>query len=190
MSWYNARYTYCSLRGDRGGDLEHDLPSWEATVQLLKLIKKPKTTQLIIDLIFKVTTEWFDMTRFPGRDGGPWDKAIRMQDLAIALHQGYVAGKDSIKVVLEASKRAIPKAIATLQSHETRMRNFLDLIERAPFSKEECAHDKHLKARMEFVQKLGSERLFPYPTTTSIAIKRERGDESSSERKEDERYNT
>ena len=51
--------------------------------------------------MFKITTEWFDVTRFPSRDGGPWDKAIRMQDLMIALHQRYVAGKDSIEVVLE-----------------------------------------------------------------------------------------
>ena len=32
LSGYNARYHYCSLRGD---DLEYDLPSWEATTQLL-----------------------------------------------------------------------------------------------------------------------------------------------------------
>ena len=132
MTGYNARHTYCSLRGD---DLEHDLPSWEATAKLLKLIKKPKTTQQIIDLMFKVTTECFDMTRFLGRNGGPWDKAIRMQDLAIAQHQRYVAGKDSIEVVLEASKpeRAIPNSTAALRSHETVMKNFLDLIARATF---------------------------------------------------------
>ena len=46
LSGYNAQYDYCSLRGD---DLEHDLSSWEATAQLLKLIKKPKTTQRILD---------------------------------------------------------------------------------------------------------------------------------------------
>ena len=40
LSGYNARYHYCTLRGDY---LEHDLPSWEATTQLLNLIKKPKT---------------------------------------------------------------------------------------------------------------------------------------------------
>jgi hypothetical protein len=67
----------------------------------MRLIKKPKTTQRILDLMFKITTEWFDMTNFPSSDGGPWDKAIRMQDLLIALQQRYVAGKDSIEVVLE-----------------------------------------------------------------------------------------
>ena len=87
LTGYDTLHTYCLLRGD---DLEHDLPSWDATAQLLKLIKKPKTTQLIIDLMFKVTTEWFDVTRFPSRDDGlgRWDKAIRIvQDLVIALDQ-------------------------------------------------------------------------------------------------------
>ena len=53
LSGYNAYHVYCSLRGD---NLEHDLPSWEATAQLLRLIKKPKTTQRILDLMFKITT--------------------------------------------------------------------------------------------------------------------------------------
>jgi hypothetical protein len=73
LSGYNAHHDYCLLRGD---NLEHDLPSWEATAQLVRLIKKPKTTQRILDLMFKITTEWFDMPRFPSRDGGPWDKGI------------------------------------------------------------------------------------------------------------------
>ena len=90
-----------------------------------------------------------------------------MQDLAIARHQRYVPGKDYIEVVLEASKRAIPNSTAALRSHETVMMNFLDLIERATFSKEGSAHNKHLKAWMEFMQKIGSEKLFPNPTTDS-----------------------
>ena len=84
LSGYNNRHTYCSLRGD---DLEYDLPSWEATTQLLRLTRKPKTLGRILELMFKITTEWIDMTRFPSRDGGPWDKAIRMQALAVALQQ-------------------------------------------------------------------------------------------------------
>ena len=36
LSGYNAQYYYCSLRGD---NQEHDLPSWEAMTQLLKLSK-------------------------------------------------------------------------------------------------------------------------------------------------------
>ena len=67
LSGYNAQYTYCSLKGD---DLERDLSSWEATTQLLSLTSKPKTTKRILELMFKITTEWFDMTRFPSRDGG------------------------------------------------------------------------------------------------------------------------
>ena len=39
LSGYNAQYVYCSMRG---GDLEHDLPSWEATSQLHRLIKVRK----------------------------------------------------------------------------------------------------------------------------------------------------
>ena len=58
--------------------------------------------QRILDLMFKITTEWFDMTSFPSRDGGPWDKAIRMQDLMIALHQRYVTGKESIGSIQES----------------------------------------------------------------------------------------
>ena len=41
-----------------------------------------------------------------------------MQDLAIALHQRYVAGKESIEVVLEATKRAIPNSIEALQPRD------------------------------------------------------------------------
>ena len=68
--------------------------------------------------MFKITTEWFDMTRFPSRDGGPWDKAIRMQDLMIALQQRYVNGKDAIELVLESSKKAIPCGVGALRGHE------------------------------------------------------------------------
>ena len=61
--------------------------------------------------MFKTTTEWLDMTRFPSRDSGPWDQGIRMQDLLVALQQSYVAGKDSFELVLAASKKAIPNGI-------------------------------------------------------------------------------
>ena len=124
LSGHDAKHVYCSSRGD---NLEQDLPSWEATTQLLGMIKKPKTTQLIIDLVFKLTAELFDMTCFPSRDSGPWEKLIRVQDLAIAIQQRYVTAKNSIKLVLEASKKAIPSNIEMLRTHETLMRNFLDL---------------------------------------------------------------
>ena len=100
-------------------------------------------------------------------DSGPWGKLVRMQDLGIALHQRYVAGKESIEVVLEASKREIPNNIEALQSHETVMRNFLGLFELATFSKEGSAQDKHLKAWIEFMQRTGSEKLFPNLTTAA-----------------------
>ena len=129
MSGYEARYDYCSLRGD---DPDQYLPSWEATTQLLGM--KPKTIRCIVDLVFKLTSEWFDMTRFPSRDSGSWEKLIRVQDLAIVIQQRFVAAKDSIELVLEASKKAIPGTIETLRSHETVMRSFLDLYQRLTFS--------------------------------------------------------
>ena len=82
----------------RGEDLEDDLPSWEATDQLVRLTKKPKTTKRLLDLIFKKSTDWFDMTSFPSRDCGPWDQAIRFQDLLVVLQQRYVAGRDLIEL--------------------------------------------------------------------------------------------
>ena len=68
---------------------------------------------------------------------------------------------------MEASKKAIQNCVAVLWSHETVMWNFLDLIELATFSPEGSAHDKHLKAWMEFMQKIRSEKLFPNPTTAA-----------------------
>ena len=97
------------------------------------------------------------MIRVPSKDGGSRDKAIRMQDRLIAVQQRFLAGKDSIEVVLEASKKAIPNGLGALQSHEIVMLNFLDLIECATFFPEGSAHDKHLKAWMEFMQRRGSE---------------------------------
>ena len=78
----------------------------------------------------------------------PWDQAIRLQDLAIALQQRYVDGKDSIELVLTASKKAIPGNVGALRNHEIVMTNFLELFERATFSPDGSAHDRHLKARI------------------------------------------
>ena len=163
LSGYNARYHYCPLRGD---DLEYDFP----TTQLLNLIKKPKTTKRLLELMHKITThstQWLDMTRFPSRDCGPWDKAIRMQDLMIALQQRCVNGKDAIELVLKSSKKAIPSGVGALRGHEILMGNFLDLFERATFAPEGSVHDKHLKAWIENMQKTGSLELFPNSTTAA-----------------------
>ena len=108
---YDARHLYCSMRGD---DLADDLPSWEATTDLMMMRTRP--LQCIINLIFKLTLETFDMGRFPSRDSGPWDKLIRVQDLAVAIQQRYVVAKDSIELVLEASKKAIPDNIERLHT--------------------------------------------------------------------------
>ena len=47
------------------------------------------------------------------------------------------------------------------------MANFLDLFERATFAPEGSAHDKHLKAWIENMQKTGSLEFFPNSTTAS-----------------------
>ena len=109
------------------------------------------------------------MTRFPSRDGGQWDQAIRLQDLAITLQQRYVAGKDSIELVLTASKKAIPgnRDVKALRNHEIVMTNFLELFERATFSPDGSGHDKHLIAWIKTMQKVGSEALFPNSTTAA-----------------------
>ena len=109
--------------------MSDDLQSWEATTKLMKMGKK--TLQRTIDLIFKLTSEMFDMGRFPSRHGCPWDKLIRTQDLAIAIQQRYVATKASIELVLEASKKAIPDSIEKLCVYEKLMRNYLDMHERS-----------------------------------------------------------
>ena len=88
-----------------------------------------------------------------------------MQDLAIALQQRYVAGRDSIELVLTASKKAIPGNIGALRNQEIVMTNFLELFERATFSPEGSAHDKHLKTWIEKMHEVGAEVLFPNPTT-------------------------
>ena len=77
--------------------------------------------------------------------------------------------KDSIELALEASKKAIPSTIEALRSYETVtvMRNFLDLHERSSFSQQGSAHDKHVKAWLEFMQWTGSEKLFPNLTTAA-----------------------
>ena len=105
------------------------------------------------------------MTHFPSRDNGPWDKAIRMQDLMIALQQRYVNGKDAIELVLESSKKAIPNGVGGLREHEIVMANFLDLYERATFAPEGSAHDKHLKAWIDHMHKTRSLEFFPNSTT-------------------------
>ena len=67
---YDARHTYCSMRGD---DLADDLPSWEATTELM--LTRTTTLHRIIDLIIKLTSEIIDMGRFPSRDSGPWESS-------------------------------------------------------------------------------------------------------------------
>ena len=47
------------------------------------------------------------------------------------------------------------------------MTNFLDLFERATFSPEGSAQDKHLQTLIENMQKVGAEILFPNSTTAA-----------------------
>ena len=71
LSGYDARHEYCALQGD---DLDQDPPSWEATTELMTM--RTKTLHRIIDLIFKLTDELFDMGHIPSRDSAPWEKLI------------------------------------------------------------------------------------------------------------------
>ena len=57
-----------------------------------------------------------------------------------------------LSLLLTASKKAIPGNIGALRNHE--MTNFLELFERATFSPEGSAHDKHLKTWIENMQNL------------------------------------
>ena len=129
LTGYDARHEYCSLQGH---DLDQDSPLWEATTDLMTM--RTKTLHRVIDLSFKLTSELFDMGRFPSHDRCPWEKLIRVQHLAVAIQQRLVAAKDSIELVLEASKKAIQGNIEMLWTHETLMRNFLDMFERSIFS--------------------------------------------------------
>ena len=145
LTGYDARHEYCSML----------------------MTMKAKTLHRIIDLIFKLTSDMFDMGRFPSRDSGPWEKLIRVQDLEVAIQQRFVAAKDSIELVLEASKKAIPDNIERLLNHETLMTNFLDMSERLTFSPKGSAGDKHLKAWLENMQKTGAKRSCPSITTAA-----------------------
>ncbi len=102
-----------------------------------------KTLDRLIDLIFKLTAESFDMALFPSRHAGPRDKLIRVQDFCVARKQRYVAARDSIKSVLEASKKAIQESIEKLKIHEKLMRKFLDMHEQATISLKGSGEDKH-----------------------------------------------
>ena len=62
--------------------------------------------------------------------------------------QTYVPAKDSIELVLEASKKAIPDNIEKLSVHEKMMRNYLDMYrdKRSKFWPKGSSEDKHFKA--------------------------------------------
>ena len=113
LEGYQSQHKYCLMRGD---NISNAPLAWEASNKRMKL--KPKTFHRIIDLIFKLTGELFDMARFPSRDAGPWDKLIQVQDLFIAIQQRYVAAKDAIELVLETSKKSLPATIEKLREHE------------------------------------------------------------------------
>ena len=72
---------------------------------------------------------------------------------------------DSIELVLEASKKAIPDSIEKLLTHEKVMRDYLDMYERSTFSAKGSSEDKNLMAWIDNMFKAGSERSFPSLTT-------------------------
>ena len=88
---------------------------------------------------------------------------IRVQDLAIAIQQRYVAAKYSFELFLEVPKKAIPDSIEKLRINEKLMRNYLDM--RSTFSPKGSSEDKHLKAWVDNMSKAGAERSFPNLTS-------------------------
>ena len=125
---YKAMHVYCLMRGE---DQIIYPASWEATTMLMTM--GLRTLHRIINLILKLMSE-INIGRSPSNDGGAWDKLIRVQELAIAIQQRYVAAKDSNELVLETSKKAIPESIEKLFVHEKLMRNYLDMFELSTFS--------------------------------------------------------
>ena len=69
------------------------------------------------------------------------------------MSQRNVAGKESVELVLEASKKAFSDSIEKLRVHEKLMRNYLDLFELATFSPKGSGEDKHLKTWIENMSK-------------------------------------
>jgi hypothetical protein len=96
LEGYQSQHRYCSMRGD---DIQNDPVTWEATNNQMRL--KTIALHWIIELIFKLTGEQYDMSRFPSRDAGPWEKLIRVQDLFVAIQLRFAAARDSIEFVLE-----------------------------------------------------------------------------------------
>ena len=92
--------------------------------------------------------------------------------MAVAIQQGYVAAKDSesIELVLGASTKAIPDSIEKLHTHQKLMSNIwicTSVAECSTFSPKGLSKDKHLKSRIENMQKAGAESSFPNLTTAA-----------------------
>jgi hypothetical protein len=165
LEGYQSQHRYCSLRG---GDIQNDPTAWGATHKLMLL--KNKTLHQIIDLVFKIAGEQFDMSSFLSRDAGPWEKLIRVQDLFMAIQRRFVAARDSLEWVLETSRKSIPESIERLRIHEKIFRNYMDLYERATFSTKGSYEDKFLGDWLKFMMKTGFEQKFPNTATASNAI--------------------
>ncbi len=85
----------------KGSDTQNGPVTWEAIKNQMRL--KTIALHRIIELIFKLAGEQFDMSRFPSRDAGPWEKLIRVKDLFVAIQRRFAAAKDSIELVHETS---------------------------------------------------------------------------------------
>ena len=105
LTSYDARHEYCSLRGD---DLDQDLPSWEATTELMTM--RTKTLHRIFDLILKLNRNFlmWDASRRVTAVCGRNLSECKIWQGAVAIQQRFVAAKESIELVLEASKKTIP----------------------------------------------------------------------------------
>ncbi len=84
-----------------GSDIQNDPVTWEATNNQMRL--KTIALHWIIELIFKLAGEQYDMSRFPSRDAGPWEKLIQVQDLSVAIQWRFAAARDSNELVHETS---------------------------------------------------------------------------------------
>jgi hypothetical protein len=78
-----------------------DPVAWEATNTQMRL--ETIALNRIIDLIFKLAGEQFDVSRFPSRGAGPWKKLILVQNLFVAIQERFAAARDSIELVHETS---------------------------------------------------------------------------------------
>ena len=76
----------------KGSDFQNGPATWEATNNQMRL--KTIALHWIIELIFKLAGEQYDMSRFPSRGAEPWEKLVWAQDLFIAIQRRFAVARD------------------------------------------------------------------------------------------------